>query len=135
MKTNFIGAVVLCDTINLMDNGDFNLGGKTQLFNCSSLQRIILNGTLEKTTYTMYMDMSNTQIQAFDIMDGNLSSNDNAYHTKRHVGSSYNELHNGTYYQGEHHVGGSYHRSHYSPNHRGTNTDAAEVHLQGDGGW
>lgn len=63
------------DQIQMIDNGDLILGEKTRLFKCNSSQRITLNGKLEDTIYTMYMDMSNTQIQAFDIMDGNLSSN------------------------------------------------------------
>lgn len=68
-------ALLIVDQIQIIDNGDLILGEKTQLFKCSSSQRITLNGTFSGTTYTMYMDMSNTQIQAFDIVDGNLSSN------------------------------------------------------------
>lgn len=33
-----------------------------------------LNGKLENITYTMRIDMSNTEIQAFNIEDGILSS-------------------------------------------------------------
>lgn len=40
---------------------------------------MILNGTLEGITYTMIMDMSNTEIQAFNIKDGILSSNSKVF--------------------------------------------------------
>lgn len=60
--------------INLIDTGDQILGNNTQLFQCNSIQTLTLNGTLKDTTYTMYMDMTNTQIQAFDIKNGKLSS-------------------------------------------------------------
>lgn len=68
-------ALLIVDQIQMIDNGDLILGEKTRLFKCNSSQRITLNGKLGDTIYTMYMDMSNTQIQAFDIVDGNLSSN------------------------------------------------------------
>lgn len=61
-------------TTSIIDNGDLLLGENKKLFRCNSPQRITLTGTLEKTKYTMYMDMSNTQIQAFGIKDGNLST-------------------------------------------------------------
>lgn len=50
------------------------MGGNTQLFQCNSIQILTLNGTLKDTTYIMYMDMTNTQIQAFDMKNGKLSS-------------------------------------------------------------
>lgn len=65
---------VVVVTTSIIDNGDLVLGENKKLFRCNSPQRITLTGTLEKTKYTMYMDMSNTQIQAFGIKDGNLST-------------------------------------------------------------
>lgn len=61
--------------ITLIDTGDLFLGGNRQLFLCNPPNKMILNGTLEGITYTMIMDMSNTEIQAFNIKDGILSSN------------------------------------------------------------
>lgn len=64
----------IADTIPMADNGDLSLGRNDQLFHCTSSQRMTLTGKLEDIEYTMQMDMSNTQIQAFNIKDGNLSS-------------------------------------------------------------
>lgn len=66
--------MLVLDTIPLIDNRDLILGGNTQLFQCSSPQRMTMTGDLDGVTYTMYMDMSNTQIQAFGVKDGNLST-------------------------------------------------------------
>lgn len=65
--------------ITLIDTGDLFLGGNRQLFLCNPPTRMILNGTQEGITYTMYMDMSNMEIQAFNIKDGILSSNSKVF--------------------------------------------------------
>lgn len=61
-------------SITLTDDGDLLLGGNRQLYICNPPKKMTLSGTLEGVTYTMYIDMSNTEIQAFDIQDGILSS-------------------------------------------------------------
>lgn len=71
--------MLFVDIITLIDTGDLFLGGNRQLFLCNPPNRMILNGTLEGITYTMIMDMSNTEIQAFNIKDGILSSNSKVF--------------------------------------------------------
>ncbi|XP_062579612.1 lysosome-associated membrane glycoprotein 1-like [Saccostrea cucullata] len=64
----------IATTINLLDTGDLTLGSIAQLYQCESSQRIALIGVLEGTIYTLYMDMSNVQIQALNITNGKLST-------------------------------------------------------------
>lgn len=61
-------------SITLTDDGDLLLGGNRQLYICNPPKKMTLSGTLGSVTYTMYIDMSNTEIQAFNIQDGILSS-------------------------------------------------------------
>lgn len=67
--------MIFVDIITLLDTDDLFLGGNSQLFLRNPPNKMILNGTLEDVTYKMTMGMSNTEIQAFDIKDGILSSN------------------------------------------------------------
>ncbi|XP_061194379.1 lysosome-associated membrane glycoprotein 1-like [Saccostrea echinata] len=60
--------------IDLMTTRDSKLGDFAKLYMCKSTQRVTLNGQLGGVTYTLYIDMSNVQIQAFDIQNGNLST-------------------------------------------------------------
>ncbi|XP_048746426.2 lysosome-associated membrane glycoprotein 1-like [Ostrea edulis] len=62
------------NSVNLNDQGDLVMGNDTQLYECNSPQKITLTGDLEGVTYSLVLDMSNTQIQAFNIQGGNLSS-------------------------------------------------------------
>lgn len=62
--------MIFVDIITLLDTDDLFLGGNSQLFLRNPPNKMILNGTLEDVTYKMTMDMSNTEIQAFDIKDG-----------------------------------------------------------------
>lgn len=71
----FKPAMIFVDIITLLDTDDLFLGGNSQLFLRNPPNKMILNGTLEDVTYKMTMGMSNTEIQAFDIKDGILSSN------------------------------------------------------------
>lgn len=50
------------------------LGENSQMFLCNPPRRMTLEGSQGSLTYKMYMDMSNTEIQAFGIKDGILSS-------------------------------------------------------------
>ncbi|XP_062594160.1 lysosome-associated membrane glycoprotein 1-like [Saccostrea cucullata] len=70
----FFPGIPIPNTISLLDTGDLKLGFDTQLYRCDSSQRMTLTGDLEGTTYTMNMDMSNVQIQAFNIKNGKLST-------------------------------------------------------------
>lgn len=58
----------------MFDNEDLILGGNMQLYMCNPPKRMTLSRKLEDITYTMYIDMFNTEIQAFNIQDGILSS-------------------------------------------------------------
>lgn len=49
------------------------------MYMCNPRKSMTLNGRLEDITYTMQIDMSNTQIQAFNIEDGILSSDSNFF--------------------------------------------------------
>lgn len=49
------------------------------MYMCNPRKSMTLNGRLEDITYTMQIDMSNTQIQAFNIEDGILSSDGNFF--------------------------------------------------------
>ncbi|XP_061194790.1 uncharacterized protein LOC133202950 [Saccostrea echinata] len=69
----FFPGTPIATATNLLDTGDLKFGSNTQLYQCESTQRMTLTGELEGTTYTMNMDMSNVQIQAFNIKNGNLS--------------------------------------------------------------
>lgn len=71
--------MIFVDIITLLDTDDLFLGGNSQLFLRNPPNKMILNGTLEDVTYKMTMDMSNTEIQAFDIKDGILSSNSKVF--------------------------------------------------------
>lgn len=75
LKEIFKPAMIFVDIITLLDTDDLFLGGNSQLFLRNPPNKMILNGTLEDVTYKMTMGMSNTEIQAFDIKDGILSSN------------------------------------------------------------
>lgn len=75
LKEIFKPAMIFVDIIILLDTDDLFLGGNGQLFLRNPPNKMILNGTLEDVTYKMTMGMSNTEIQAFDIKDGILSSN------------------------------------------------------------
>ncbi|XP_062602249.1 uncharacterized protein LOC134263897 isoform X2 [Saccostrea cucullata] len=70
----FFPGTPITNTISLLDTGDLKLGSDTQLYQCESIQRMTLIGELEGTTYTMTIVMSNVQIQAFNIRNGNLST-------------------------------------------------------------
>ncbi|XP_062602274.1 uncharacterized protein LOC134263934 [Saccostrea cucullata] len=70
----FFSGTPIAATKNLLDTGDLKLGYIDQLYQCESTQRMTLTGVLEGTTYTMDMDMSNVQIQAFNITNGKLST-------------------------------------------------------------
>lgn len=60
--------------VMMFDNEDLILGGNMQLYMCNPPKRMTLSRKLEDITYTMYIDMFNTEIQAFNIQDGILSS-------------------------------------------------------------
>lgn len=75
LKEIFKPAMIFVDIITLLDTDDLFLGGNSQLFLRNPPNKMILNGTLEDVTYKMTKGMSNTEIQAFDIKDGILSSN------------------------------------------------------------
>ncbi|XP_062606827.1 lysosome-associated membrane glycoprotein 2-like [Saccostrea cucullata] len=70
----FFPGTPIATTTNLLDTGDLILGNYTQLYQCLSPQRMTLNGVLEGTTYTLFMDMSSVQIQAFNIENGTIST-------------------------------------------------------------
>lgn len=55
---------------SIVDYGEIMLGEYRQMFLCNPTTRLTLKGLLEDITYTMYMDMSNTEIHAFGIKDG-----------------------------------------------------------------
>ncbi|XP_062613761.1 uncharacterized protein LOC134275495 [Saccostrea cucullata] len=71
----FFPGTPIATSTNLLDTADLNLGRDTQLYQCIPPQRITLIGELEDTIYTMDMDMSGVQIQAFNIRNGKLSTN------------------------------------------------------------
>lgn len=54
---------------SIVDYGEIMLGEYRQIFLCNLTTRLTLKGLLEDITYTMYMDMSNTEIHAFGIKD------------------------------------------------------------------
>lgn len=66
--------IIIADLITMIDDSDLILGGNMQLYMCNPRKSMTLNGKLENITYTMRIDMSNTEIQAFNIEDGILSS-------------------------------------------------------------
>ncbi|XP_062602256.1 uncharacterized protein LOC134263914 [Saccostrea cucullata] len=70
----FFPGTPIATTTTLLDTGDLKLGNVTQLYRCISPQRMTLTGELEDITYTMLMDMSGVQIQAFNIENGTLST-------------------------------------------------------------
>ncbi|XP_062596096.1 uncharacterized protein LOC134257513 isoform X1 [Saccostrea cucullata] len=72
--TEFFPGTPISTSINLLDTGDMKLGSDTQLYQCNANQIVTLTGALEGTTYTMFMDMSSVQIQAFNIKNGKLST-------------------------------------------------------------
>lgn len=63
--------------ITMIDDSDLILGGNMQLYMCNPRKSMTLKGRLDDITYTMQIDMSNTEIQAFNIEDGILSSDVN----------------------------------------------------------
>lgn len=66
--------IIIADLITMIDESDLILGGNMQLYICNPRKSMTLNGRLDDITYTMQIDMSNTEIQAFNIEDGILSS-------------------------------------------------------------
>jgi hypothetical protein len=50
------------------------MGNDEQLYKCNSPQKMTLTGEYEGVTYSLDLEMSNTQIQAFNIQNGNLST-------------------------------------------------------------
>lgn len=66
--------IIIADVITMIDDSDLILGGNMQLYMCNPRKSMTLNGRLDDITYTMQIDMSNTEIQAFNIEDGILSS-------------------------------------------------------------
>lgn len=74
MKMSSLCVKFIVDSVNLNDQGDLVMGNDIQLYECNSPQKITLTGDLEGVNYSLVLDMSNTQIQAFNILGGNLSS-------------------------------------------------------------
>lgn len=66
--------IIIADLITMIDDSDLILGGNMQFYMCNPRKSMTLNGRLDDITYTMQIDMSNTEIQAFNIEDGILSS-------------------------------------------------------------
>lgn len=66
--------IIIADLITMIDDSDLILGGNMQLYMCNPRKSMTLKGRLDDITYTMQIDMSNTEIQAFNIEDGILSS-------------------------------------------------------------
>lgn len=54
---------------SIVEYGEIMSGDCRHMFLCNPRTHLKLKGLLEDITNTMYMDMSNTEIHAFDIKD------------------------------------------------------------------